>query len=59
MSKSGRTMPQRNEPSTAHPRRESFAMIEAKAREILRERGFTDEMIEVELKRARRYDPDN
>jgi hypothetical protein len=59
MSKSGRTAPQRNKPSTARPGLESFARIEAKAREVLRERGFTDEMIEAELKRVRRHDPGN
>ena len=59
MSKSGRTMPHSNEPSTARPKRASFAKVEAKAREVLKERGFTAEMIEAELKRTRRFDPDS
>jgi hypothetical protein len=43
------------EPSIAHPgQRESFVVIEAKAREILRERGFDDHQIDAELNRRRR-----
>jgi hypothetical protein len=55
MSKAGRTMPN----STARPRSPSFDQVEAKAREVLKERGFTAEMIEAELKRVRRSDPHN
>jgi len=41
--------------ATAHPGRlASFAEVEAKAREVLKERGFTREMIEAELNRTRR-----
>jgi hypothetical protein len=34
--------------------RESFIQAEATAREVLRARGFTDEQIEIELRRAKR-----
>ena len=45
------------EDHVAHPgERESFAIAEAAAREILRQRGFTDEQIESELSRAHRED---
>ena len=41
----------------AHPGLfESFAAIEATAREILRERGYTDQQIENELNRLKRAD---
>ncbi len=33
-------------------KRKSFEEIEAQAREVLRQRGFTDAQIEAELKRA-------
>ncbi len=47
-------MPKAPDSRVAQPKRESFAEIEAKAREVLRERGFTPAMIEAELKRVRR-----
>jgi len=49
-------VPKAPELRVALPKRESFAEIEAKAREVLRERGFTPAMIEAELKRVRRSD---
>jgi hypothetical protein len=36
--------------------RKSFAAVEAKAREVLKERGLTKAQIEAELKRVRRKD---
>jgi hypothetical protein len=43
------------ETALAHPGlRESFLAIVAKAREILRERGLTEDQIEAELNRAKR-----
>lgn len=43
---------------TAHPgRRKSFDLVEQQAREVLRERGYSDEQIQSELKRIRREDP--
>ncbi|MDP3736610.1 MAG: hypothetical protein Q8R02_04425 [Hyphomonadaceae bacterium] len=60
MSKSGKGRTSGPDPSegvVAHPgRKKSFEKAEAKAREVLRERGFNEEMIEAELKRARRRD---
>lgn len=45
----------RREDHVAHPgERESFAIAEAAAREILRQRGLTDEQIESELSRSHR-----
>lgn len=38
---------------------EAFAAAEAKAREILRERGFTEEQIEIELNRTKRSQLDD
>jgi hypothetical protein len=52
-----RSLPPNRTPdhATAHPGRlASFAKVEAKAREVLKERGFTKEMIEAELNRVRR-----
>lgn len=44
----------------AHPgQRDSFLAVEAQAREVLRERGFSDEQIEAELARGQRYDLDD
>jgi hypothetical protein len=56
LGKSGKPVPQPPEPRVALPKRDSFAALEAKAREVLRERGFTPAMIEAELKRVRRSD---
>jgi len=56
LSKPEKPVHQPPEPRVALPKRASFAEIEAKAREVLRERGFTPEMIEAELKRVRRSD---
>lgn len=43
----------------AHPgERESFAIAEAAAREILRERGLSDDQIDAELSRAHREEID-
>jgi hypothetical protein len=40
---------------TAHPgRQKSLDKIEAQAREVLRERGFTEKQIRAELKQAKR-----
>jgi hypothetical protein len=54
-------------PMTSHQRRhapgvranrlESFAKAEAKAREVLKERGLTPEQIEAQLTRPKRQDP--
>jgi hypothetical protein len=46
-----------NQPNhqTAHPgRKKSFDEVEAQARDVLRERGFTEKQIEAELKQAKR-----
>jgi hypothetical protein len=44
--------------ATAHPGRlASFAKVEAKAREVLKERGFSNELIEAELNRTSRRAP--
>ena len=37
-------------------KRKSFDEVEAKARDVLRQRGLTEVQIEAELKRARRLD---
>jgi hypothetical protein len=49
------------EPSAiANPaNRESFMTVEAKAREVLRERGLTEEQIEVQLRLAKRQPPED
>lgn len=54
-SKSGISGLTPSEGAIAHPgRRASFEKAEAKAREVLRERGFSEEQINAELKRAKR-----
>lgn len=50
-----------SEPVSFRPRiirRPWFERLEAKAREVLRERGFTEEMIEAELHMVKRRDLD-
>jgi hypothetical protein len=50
----------RTQETAAHPGLfESFAAIEARAREILRERGYTDQQIENELNRPKRANLDD
>jgi hypothetical protein len=45
------------EDTIAHPgQRESFQSVEAHAREVLRERGLSEDEIDVELGRAHRDD---
>ena len=42
-------------PQTAHPGfRESFEAVTANARDVLRERGLSDDQIEMELSRSHR-----
>lgn len=44
----------RAEATTVHPGfRDSFARIEAQAREVLREQGFSEAQIDVELNRSK------
>jgi hypothetical protein len=38
-------------------RLDSFARLEAKAREVMRERGYSEKMIEAELNRVERPEP--
>lgn len=51
------------QPSQFHPphvgRRKSFEEIEAKAREVLRQRGFSAAQIEAELNRTKREPPED
>jgi hypothetical protein len=53
----GRSMPTPSTPPSSLGKRKSFAAIEAKAREVLRERGLTEAQIEAELKRGKRGVP--
>jgi len=60
MSQDKSTEPQEPEAGTARPGLlESFQQIAAKAREVLRERGFSEAQIEAELQRSKRLSLDD